>query len=98
MGMPQGLGSEMGEWLEQTEMENFTRRSHRTSNGAGGDPSDGFPEYRSTSGSPNRRSDRIELAGFLDDRSRPDDSRVWSVAMFCWWGLPVLTGYLMNFP
>jgi cytochrome c oxidase cbb3-type subunit 1 len=30
--------------------------------------------------------------------SWPRDSRVWRVAMFCWWGLLVLTGYLMYFP
>ncbi len=28
----------------------------------------------------------------------PDDSRAWRVAMFGWWGLLVLTGYLMYFP
>lgn len=30
--------------------------------------------------------------------SWPRDSRVWRVAMFGWWGLLVLTGYLMYFP
>jgi cytochrome c oxidase cbb3-type subunit 1 len=28
----------------------------------------------------------------------PEDSHVWRVAMFGWWGLLVLTGYLMYFP
>ena len=28
----------------------------------------------------------------------PDDSRAWRAAMFGWWGLLVLTGYLMYFP
>ncbi|MEY3898052.1 MAG: hypothetical protein RLZZ214_3573 [Verrucomicrobiota bacterium] len=30
--------------------------------------------------------------------SWPRDSRVWRMAMFGWWGLLVLTGYLMYFP
>ena len=38
------------------------------------------------------------LAGDWKGFDWPADSRVWRTAMFGWWGLLVLTGYLMYFP